>query len=193
MSRSAGRCSTKRRIHEDDVVALAHRLDEANRVAGFGGQQPLGGRRRSRVGGSLKRGEHLRLNSTECVGAMPSASVPSATSLPVKCRRISAASRSSTLRSGPSTGACARASRMRCTRSRRSEGSEARRCSHDSDPSGSARAVMTFGRGSGRSRQCRRARKTIAAEATCAQRGSMSIPHRVGTMRGGGICWLDAL
>ena len=58
---------TERRIHEDDVVALAHRVDETNRVACLGSKEALGGGRGSRVGGSLKRGEYLRLNFTECV------------------------------------------------------------------------------------------------------------------------------
>ena len=33
----------ERRIHDDDVVTLAHRVDEANRVAGLGSKEALGG------------------------------------------------------------------------------------------------------------------------------------------------------
>ena len=63
-------------------------------------------------------------------------------------------------------------------------GGEAEVCRQRGGPPGRLRAVTMFGLGSGSSRQWRRARSTIAADATCAQRGSMSTPQSDATIAG---------
>ena len=105
---------------------------------------------------------------------------------------ISAASVSSILSSEPRTGRPL-ALREAFDQARSLLGSELSTLSRPVAVAGSDLAHAMFGRGRSPSGQDRRARKITAAAATCAQRGSMSMPHSDRTMAGAASCGLDAL
>ena len=139
---------SKRWIHQHRVVALAHRFDEPDRVAGLGGEQALGGGRGGISAACCRAASTSASTSPNASGTMPAAKRSFLRFVSGELPLDLVSQPLLDLQKGAQNGCLGKRILDRLHKVR-GPWQARESCSHESVPSGKARAVITFGRGSG--------------------------------------------